>query len=82
MNDRLVGLSILCLLIAAIIIVGVFVHDSYSRAIILQPDNTVVLGNIDSYRATGDGRMYKIKMSNGKTYLAPFTNITLINDHN
>ena len=64
----------------AIIIYDGFVSDKkvdYDSAIVLQSDNTVVIGDLEWYTICDD--MIKIKM-NGKTYLVPHTNITLIAD--
>lgn len=53
----------------------------YDRAFIIQPDNTLVYGNLDYYSTFNNGKMYRLRMGNGKTYLVPFTRLTLIDEY-
>lgn len=57
-------------------------ETKYNRAMIYQADHTLVIGNLEWYDHFNGGRMYKLKMDNGKTYLVPYTNITLIDTGN
>lgn len=52
--------------------------EAFNQAMIIQPDNTLVIGDLTAYSTVSDGRMYKLSMSNGKTYLVPYSRITLI----
>ena len=51
---------------------------TFDEAMIIQPDNTLVVGNLTAYSIEDNGRMYKLSMSNGKTYLVPYSRIILI----
>lgn len=51
---------------------------AFNKAMIIQPDNTLVVGELTEYSAVSGGRMYKLSMSNGKTYLVPYSRIILI----
>lgn len=51
---------------------------TFDEAMIIQPDNTLVVGNLTAYSTEDNGRMYKLSMSNGKTYLVPYSRIILI----
>lgn len=50
---------------------------AFNEAMIIQPDNTLVIGDLTAYSTVSDGKMYKLSM-NGKTYLVPYTRIMLI----
>ena len=50
----------------------------FDEAMIIQPDNTLVVGDLTAYSTEANGRMYKLSMSNGKTYLVPYSRIILI----
>ena len=75
-------LLIFCLITA--ITIGCYVifkepiDKVFNEAMIIQPDNTLVIGDLTAYSTASDGRMYKLSMSNGKTYLVPYTRIVLI----
>lgn len=62
----------------------IHVADStvYNKAYIIQPDNTLVYGKLEYYDAFANNTVFSIKMSNGKTYLVPFTRMTLVADGN
>ena len=51
---------------------------AFDEAMIIQPDNTLVVGDLTAYSTEANGRMYKLSMSNGKTYLVPYSRIILI----
>ena len=51
---------------------------AFNEAMIIQPDNTLVVGDLTAYSTEANGRMYKLSMSNGKTYLVPYSRIILI----
>ena len=51
---------------------------TFNEAMIIQPDNTLVVGDLTAYSTEANGRMYKLSMSNGKTYLVPYSRIILI----
>ena len=51
---------------------------TFDEAMIIQPDNTLVVGDLTAYSTEANGRMYKLSMSNGKTYLVPYSRIILI----
>lgn len=54
------------------------IDKAFDEAMIIQPDNTLVIGDLTAYSTVSDGRMYELSMSNGKTYLVPYTRIILI----
>ena len=51
----------------------------FKRAIILQPDNTLVIGNLQDFYYFGDGNLYQLTIGD-RTYLVPYTRITLISE--
>lgn len=75
-------LLIFCLLAAVTIGCCVIFKEpldkAFNEAMIIQPDNTLVVGDLTAYSTVSDGRMYKLSMSNGKTYLVPYSRIILI----
>ena len=77
------GFSIIMFLFVLMVVIVFAIMDNshpqkFSQAMIIQPDNTLVIGNLEAYDTRFDGKMYELKMSNGKTYLVPYTRITLI----
>jgi len=80
------GFGILMFSFVALIVAIVFTimdnshQQKFAQAMIIQPDNTLVIGNLEAYDTRFDGKMYELKMSNGKTYLVPYTRITLIEE--
>lgn len=74
---------VVSLLITAIVLGCCFIFKepldtAFNEAMIIQPDNTLVVGDLMAYSTVSDGRMYKLSMSNGKTYLVPYSRIILI----
>lgn len=73
MKEKIIASIILAALIAII-----FGSVSLSRT--MNYNNKIIVGNLSGDNKFDNGKMYRLRMKDGSTYIAPYTSITLIND--
>ena len=74
----MVSILIIAIVFGCCVIFEKPLDKAFDEAMIIQPDNTLVVGDLTAYSTEANGRMYKLSMSNGKTYLVPYSRIILI----